>query len=206
MAVQCGACGASNEGWIPKERLDKVSEQRRGLKEQLANAQQALEDLQTEADSASAQNEAKLIHAETLIAKVAKLEAAQSGWDTERALLAAGVTNEEGIGIARLLWDRLPEDSKPQSVSEWLQGESVPLAIKAYLPEPAAEPAAEQSPEPEAEPAAQARINRNPPTNRGAVGTAPTAPIYTRGSIEGMSLDEYRAHREQIEADRKANR
>ncbi|NBP79749.1 hypothetical protein EBU58_03340, partial [bacterium] len=66
MAVKCGACGADNEGWIPKERLDKVSEQRRNLRDELANAQQALDDLRSETSTASAEVAAKLSHAETL--------------------------------------------------------------------------------------------------------------------------------------------
>lgn len=208
MAVKCGACGADNEGWIPKERLDKVSEQRRGLKEQLANAQQALEDLQAETATASAQSEAKLQHAETLLERVTQLESEKAGWATERALMAAGVTNEEGVGIARLLWDRIPADDRPATVGEWLTSDAVPLAIKAYLPSgsaPADQAAAAPAEPAQAAPADQ-RINRNPPANRGATGTAPTAPIYTRESIAAVPKEEWAAHREQIMRDFRSNR
>jgi hypothetical protein len=197
MAVKCGACGADNEGWIPKERLDKVSEQRRNLRDELANAQQALDDLRSETSTASAEVAAKL--------SVAELEAERSGWATERALMAAGVTDEEGVGIARLLWDRMAEDDRPASVGDWLKSDSVPLAIRAYLPTTTTE-APTTTTEAEAPATNGERVNRNPPTNRGATAAAPTAPVYSREAIANMTPAEYREHRQQIRADMKAGR
>lgn len=205
MAVKCGACGADNEGWIPKERLDKVSEQRRNLRDELANAQQALDDLRSETSTASAEVAAKLSHADTLQSRVAELEAERSGWATERALMAAGVTDEEGVGIARLLWDRMAEDDRPASVGDWLKSDSVPLAIRAYLPTTTTE-APTTTTEAEAPATNGERVNRNPPTNRGATAAAPTAPVYSREAIANMSPAEYREHRQQIRADMKAGR
>ena len=201
MAVKCGACGADNEGWIPKERLDKVSEQRRNLRDELANAQQALDDLRSETSTASAEVAAKLSHAETLQSRVAELEAERSGWATERALMAAGVTDEEGVGIARLLWDRMAENDRPASVGDWLKSDSVPLAIRAYLPTTTTE-APTTTTEAEAPATNGERVNRNPPTNRGATAAAPTAPVYSREAIASMAKNgTYREHAEQIRAD-----
>lgn len=202
MAVKCGACGADNDGWIPKERLDKVSEQRRNLRDELASAQQALEDLQSETSTASAEVAAKLSHAETLQARVSELENERGGWATERALMAAGVTDEEGVGIARLLWDRMGEDDRPASVGDWLRSDSVPLAIRAYLPPTTTTEAPATTTEAEAPATNGERVNRNPPTNRGATAAAPTAPIYSKEAIANMAENgTYKEHAEQIRAD-----
>ena len=72
---------------------------------------------------------------------------ATSGWEEERTLLRAGITDEDGIATARTLFSRLAEKPKG-GMAEWLDGhraapDAAPVPLRPYLggmaqPQPAA--------------------------------------------------------------------
>jgi hypothetical protein len=68
----------------------------------------------------------------------AQHEAERARWSVERDALRAGITDEEGLDVALMFYDRLPRDKRP-TMGEWLASlradpATAPRALAAYLP------------------------------------------------------------------------
>lgn len=79
--------------------------------------------------------------AATFEGRIAELEAAHAAdtaaWQEERGLMAAGLTSDEGLDVARTLYRRLPEEDRP-GLAEWVGGlkedpSKMPPALAPYL-------------------------------------------------------------------------
>lgn len=127
-----------------------------------------------------------------LEAQLTSLQAAQAQWDTERAVMGAGITDPEGVSIAAMLYGRLEEGARPKGgIAEWLTGDAVPKAVRAYLPQ--AQVAAE------ATGATQGATGGQRQSTEQHTRTFTQAPAsYTNAQIAGLNADEYHDQREQV--------
>lgn len=173
--AKCAHCGAANDAWIPKNRLDDVIKERRAAK------------------AAADEIAAKLAAADERLAAAAELEArlAQVAGERDRlalegAIMGAGITDREGVSLAALAWSALAEDARPsEGIGAWLTSDAAPRGVRAYLPS-AAPPAA-----PPAPPAP-----KGTPGNAGVVpGQPPASGQLTAAQIDAMTPDQYRQHR-----------
>jgi len=162
---------------VPRARLAEEAAKRRAALTRVAELEAAL-----------AEAEGKAATVDTLAAQVAKLTAeattTAADWETERAVWQVGLTDSEGIDIARHLHSRLPADNRPK-MAEWLGGlkadpTKAPKALAPYLaPAPAADP-----PAPEAGKATTTRATGAAPAATG--GAAAAAAKYTPEQIRGV--------------------
>jgi len=114
----------------------------------------------------------------------------------ERDILAAGVTDAEGIEYVQHAYSKLPADGRPP-LGEWLGNrDALPRAVKAYLAEPAAlAPAASQAPSSTPAPVPMPR------SNAGAIHSAPpAATAWSAEAISKLSPAEFKANRDAIMA------
>lgn len=206
MAVKCESCGHAHEQWVPADRLQKVTEQRREAQKTARELEAQLEEAQgqlTEAQKHAKGSEALAQQVEELRGQI---EAQKAEHETDRALLEAGITDPEGRDVARYLYGRLDEEGRPP-LSEWLGsfGEdrsAAPRALTPYLstldvPSPAPAPAEAQAGAPSSDPApTQGRVM--PPPNAGVRHAAPSSEPYSAEAIRRMSPEEYRQHRDAI--------
>jgi hypothetical protein len=86
-------------------------------------------------------------------AAAATLASREAEWGDERALLRAGLADDEGIDVARTLYRRLPDADRPASIGEWVaswsaEGGIVPRAMAAYLGGGAGQPGVPRPPPP----------------------------------------------------------
>lgn len=140
--------------------------------------------------------------AESLQSKVAELESGtlklREEYESERGIWRAGLTDPEGIEIARLLYSRLPQESRP-TMSDWLSGfaadvSTAPRALAAYFSPPAPAPGLPPAPQSSlstapASPGAAALPN----ANRGAVpGAAAPTQSFDAATIRAMREDAQR--------------
>lgn len=80
-----------------------------------------------------------------LAAERAARAADRAAWADEKALMQRGLTDPEGIEIAKHLHGRLPEEGRPK-LADWVGGFSAdaskaPIALRGYLGQPTAPPA-----------------------------------------------------------------
>ena len=183
MSVKCGSCGAENDAWVPQERLDKVSAQRREALEDVRKLQGEIGDLHGTINDQTK----KLSTVDSLSDALDSYRAKEGQWELQRGLMQAGITEEEGLAVAATLYGALPAEDRP-SVSDWLTSERLPKGVRSYLP------SSEPAPAPPVEPVRQ-------PLPRANVGAQPApapAPDFSPGSIKGMSADDYAANRDAI--------
>ena len=177
----------ANEQMIPKSRLDQVLEQKRQLQSQLETLASKMSELETTVKSA-----------EGLTSRIAELESSLEATkfkaSTERTMLQAGLRDEEGLQVAQMLYDALPEDNKP-SLQDWLK--SPPRAVQAYLA-PAESNETTAQPEQVVEAPAEVTSAPQPQANRGAIPQPSNTSPYSADSINQMSPSEYQAQRESI--------
>jgi len=79
---------------------------------------------------------------ESVRAELDAIKAERSAWETERALMGAGLTDPEGMDFARIAYGRIAEADRPKGgIVEWIGGErdNLPKALHPYLPERKAE-------------------------------------------------------------------
>lgn len=164
-----------------EERIRSLSAERKMLREQMA-------ELQSRFDA-----QAEMVkQADTYKASASEWEQkftqARTTWETERELFSRGITDQEGMDFVRLAYDRLPAEGRPP-LGEWLAGDKLPKAVRAYLPEggvTAPPPAAPAAPPP-------------PPANAGTTGTRSGTPSqFTPEAISRMTPSEYKAARAAI--------
>lgn len=147
---------------VPYARFSKVASERRALAAQV-------EALQIEARAYAA-------GADELVA----LRAERTSWAEERELMGQGVTDAEGIDLARHYYGKLPVDQKPKTIGEYVsslraEGAVVPRGLAAFVAPPAVAVAAA--------PADQQYASRVMPRST-ATGTAPpAAPTVTADAL-----------------------
>jgi hypothetical protein len=140
------------EPTIPKARFDQVVQERRDALARIAALEAQVGELapyKTKADN----------HASELAAWQAK----EAAWGDERTILAAGITDPDGVDFARHAWGRVKAEDRPAGgLKDWLaDAGKLPKAVQAYLP---SAPAQAQAPAGQPAPAV------------GAPGAAPAAP------------------------------
>ena len=114
----------------------------------------------------------------------------------EREIMAAGILDAEGVEYVQHAYSKLAADKRPP-LSEWLsQRDSLPRAVRAYLPEA---PAASAQPVASPPSAAPAPVAPAPRTSTGTVPQALSEPqSWTPEAIARLSPAEFRANREAI--------
>lgn len=107
----------------------------------------------------------------------------------ERDMLAAGLTDSEGIDFALTAYNKLPAEGRPP-IGEWLSNrDALPRAVKAYLSEPAA-PAKAEAPTPPA----PATVTM-PRSNTGAVAQpSPQPNAWSAEAISKLTREEWKAN------------
>jgi len=116
---------------VPVERFNEVVNERAALREELAGAKKQL---------SAAEDKAKT--ADTLARQIeeqkAEHKAQAARWEEERAVAAAGITDPDGVEVARLVYGRIPADKRPKTISEYLtslkaEGAEVPTALSPWI-------------------------------------------------------------------------
>ncbi len=175
-------------------RLATVTRKRREAEEALRAAEEQIDALQGQI--AEFKRAAKGF--ESVQAERDALVAERDGWAEEKAMIGIGLTDPEGIDLARLAYGRIkPEDRPKGGIAAWLgEREALPRGVAAYLPEPNTKTDSAKgsdtgaSAKPPAKPAASAD---------GKARHAPTTPqTFAPGSVSAMSADEVSASRDAI--------
>jgi hypothetical protein len=149
-----------------KARIKKLLEQNQELEARLADTNGhagKIEELSAQVEALGAQLAEAQTGAQSQMAQLTK------NHQIERALLAKGITGDEGINFAKMVYEAIAEDERPD-IGEWLSGE-LPRGVSAYLPQQVEPPAAAApiAPEPVATPQTIAQPKAN-----GAI----TRPVY----------------------------
>ena len=116
---------------------------------------------------------------------------AREDWEAERALWQVGISEPEGIEVARLFHGKLPADGRPQ-IGEWLatlkaDPSQAPRALAAYLqgsssPAPAPAPAHTPKGEP-----LRAPIPAPSPQAPAGLASNGTAPVLDAAAIRALT-------------------
>lgn len=164
--------------YVPRSRFDEVNETLRAERRRMKQLEADLEAVRP-----------KVTQADELAARVAelqgKLDSSTKGWAEERAILGAGIFDapDEAIDLARTFYSKLPEDKRPASLVDYVQGfraegAEVPRALQAYIRQPATTtPAAPRAPLPK----------------------VPTQPATTPSAAPAMSHEAIRALRQEAQ-------
>jgi hypothetical protein len=122
------------EPTIPKARFDQVVQERRDALARIAALEAQVGELTPY--KAKADNHA---------AELSAWQAKEAAWGDERTILAAGITDPDGVDFARHAWGRVKAEDRPAGgLKDWLaDAGKLPKAVQAYLPSaPAQAPAA----------------------------------------------------------------
>lgn len=124
-------------------------------------------------------------------------------WELERAAVAAGLTDPEGLDLARLAYNRLkPEDRPRGGIAGWLKDrEHLPRGVRAYLPDPEGEDKGKAKNEATNREAAIERRGQRtelPNPDRGIRQTGATGQPHSSGEVTRMSAQDYASQRESI--------
>ena len=93
----------------------------------------------------------KAARVDTLLDQIDKIKGehrtAAAAWAEERGLLSAGVTDAEDVELVRFHYGRVPTETRPKSIGEYVtglkaEGASVPKGLAHLFGRPAADPAA----------------------------------------------------------------
>lgn len=134
------------------DRIRALSAERAALQRQLdAVGPQLAAVTATQAELAAARREAQDLAA-------AHAQAVAS-WESERAILGAGITDPEAADFVSHAWSRLPVEGRP-SLGEWLANrDALPRGVRVYLADPPGPPPAPPAPR------ANAGASAPPPAN-----------------------------------------
>jgi len=184
--TKCASCGTDNAGWVPKDRLDTVAEQRRAAVEasEAMSAQVAEMTGQLKAATEAGATAA------VLQGEVERLKGLEQSWGTEKGILSAGL-EPAGLSIVRMLWDSMAEADRPDTVASWLSDRAaLPKAVSVYLPTEGGPAATAPAAEPTAAALPLSSATARDPGD-------PSQPL-SADAIRTMSLAEYREHRDAL--------
>jgi hypothetical protein len=119
-----------------RDRIIALAQQGAALRAQLAAVAPKLAEVTALQSQLAAATEARLQDAATWAAK-------EQQWQTDRALVAAGITDPEAADIVAHAYGRVaaPEGGTKPSLPEWLaQRDALPKGVRAYLPDAAVAP------------------------------------------------------------------
>lgn len=159
-----------------RDRIIALAQQAAGLRQQLDAVAPRLAEVTTLQAQLSAATESHLRAAAEWTAK-------EAAWVTDRALLAAGITDPEAADIIAHAYSRVaaPEGAERPSLATWLQDRAaLPKGVQAYLPATAAAAAAPVVAAP------VAPVKAVPPNAN--AGAAPTTPL--NGPLSGAEIQE----------------
>jgi len=177
--TKCESCGHDHAGWIPKDRLDTVAEQRRAALEASEGLASKVAELDAQLKAATTAGADLGI----LQGEVERLKGLEQSWGVEKGILSAGL-EPAGLSIVRMLWDSMPAADRPDSVGAWLSDRAtLPKAVSVYLP---------SGDQPAAAPAPAPSLPRSSATARDP--SQPSDPL-SADAIRSMSLAEYKEHR-----------
>ena len=113
-------------------RIRKLVERAKEAEARAAEADARMSDVLKRMESA----EASQAERDKLISELRAAQDQQTAdHQLERAIMARGITDAEGLDIARYAYDKLGDERPP--IEEWLAG-TLPRSVAAYLPAPAA--------------------------------------------------------------------
>lgn len=120
---------------VPKARLDAVIEARKAAETKVAALEAKVAELGALPE-----------RLESVMKELEGFKAKESAWSEERDILAAGITDPEGVEFTRVAWNKVAE--KPEGgIKAWIAGGKLPKAVAAYLPSAApAEPSPSKAP------------------------------------------------------------
>lgn len=159
-----------------RDRIIALAQQAAGLRQQLDAVAPKLAEVTTLQAQLSAATESHLKAAAEWTAK-------EAAWNTDRALLAAGITDPEASDIIAHAYSRVaaPEGAEKPSLATWLQDRAaLPKGVQAYLPAASAAAAAPVV----AAPAAPVKA-APPNANAGAASAMPL-----NGPLSGAEIQE----------------
>jgi hypothetical protein len=148
---------ATAEQAVPYPRFAKVNAERKALADQNEALQGQLAAHRAAAD------------------ELAALRAERSTWAEERELMGQGLTDEEGISLVRHYYGRLPAESRPKSLGEYVaslrvEGAAVPKGLAPFVGAVAA-------------PVAESPQARTMPRSTATGVAAPAAPTVTAEAL-----------------------
>jgi len=162
-----------------KERIIALAAERTALRQQLDAVGPKLAEVTTLQAQLSAATETHLKAAADWAAK-------ETAWQTDRALLAAGITDPEASDIIAHAYSRVTpaEGTDKPSLATWLQDRAaLPKGVQAYLPAPAAGTA---TPPPTTTKTADPVKTAPPNANAGAGSSAPLNGPLSAAEISEM--------------------
>ena len=166
-----------------KERIIALAAERTALRQQLDAVGPKLAEVTTLQAQLSAATE-------THLKAAAEWAAKETAWQTDRALLAAGITDPEAADIIAHAYSRVTpaEGADKPSLATWLQDRAaLPKGVQAYLPAPAATTTTPTATTTKTEPAKVAPPN----ANAGAGSSAPlNGPLSAAEITEMMRTPE----------------
>lgn len=178
-------------------RIDRLTEARRQAEAEVEQLRGKVRTLEEEAVTLRAGQAEAGGHKARVDELAATLDTERRGWATERAILAAGITDPEGVDVVRWAYERTnaPEGGERPPLADWLGArDALPRAVQAYLPAPAA---GGVTPSPQVAPAVGAPVSRGvgPNPDRGAAVGAPTTPQFTAESVARMTPEQWKVSR-----------
>lgn len=143
----------------------------------------------------------------TLHARVLRSDEERATWETERAAMAAGLTDPEGIAFARVAYDRVPPEQRPEGgIGAWLKSDSIPRGVRAYLPAQGQQATTTTQPATQANqrwntqssiPGLRTKAHDPDKGTNNASGPSTAAP-YSGDAVSRMSVADYARNRDAI--------
>lgn len=188
MGMDCPHCNKEINGWVPEERLQKATADRRDAQAKAAELASQLDELSGKAAGLDGlTSELAALRAETQ-----KMQAAHK---SQIAVMGYGITDPDDVAdLLAIHARRAPEGL---SVGDWLaDSANLPKSISAML---AGRAQAAQAPAqaPASAPATQAGAAL-PRANTGAIQTPPSQALPSAHDLGKMTTAQYRAQRDQI--------
>ena len=166
-----------------RERIVALAAERTALRQQLDAVAPKLAEVTTLQAQLAAATEAQATAAREWTAK-------ETGWQTERALLGAGVTDPEAADFVAHAYSRLTPTtgSEKPTLAAWLADRAaLPKGVQAYLPPPSGTPTPPgTTTTPPAANAADAAKKAAPPANAGATAAPGLSGPRTAAEIQEL--------------------
>lgn len=143
---------------------------------------------------------------ETLTSERDQLRTQSEGWEVERAAMAAGLTDPEGLDLARVLYARVkPEDRPKGGIAGWLKDrDALPKGLRTYLATEDGDKSTTTDGKGDKGKGAQQAAPKDgprtqaPPPDRGVRAASGSGAPYTGKDLARMSPQDYAAQRSSV--------